>query len=319
MKTVQRYGALRKASIKGLQAFEAAYTHKSFASAAKELSITASAVSHSIQNLEGALGTLLFQRVKQGVIPTEARTRLYSVIRKSFSDIDEELRCILDKSSKQHIVTIQCAPSFAAIWLMPRLPAFLRAHPDIDVRLWAVHQPPDFSNSGIDVAVTYGRPPASAGIHVEPIAADERYVPVCSPKLVEGWDLPLPPSDIENFYLIQNDVSVTSWDEWIAQYAPGCNGFIRGLRLDRAFMTLSASETGLGMCLESTVLLQEYLQQGRLICPFGDVSISMTAHFLSVPKSKERLQTVQIVLDWIKGFLGENGQDKQLPYHDAAA
>src|SRR5689334_19479196 len=110
MKPVQRYSALRKASLKGLQAFEAAYMHKSFAEAAKELSITASAVSHSIQTLEDALGALLFERAKRGVVPTAAGDRLFSVIRKSFGDIDDELRLILDLSHKQQIVTLQCAP-----------------------------------------------------------------------------------------------------------------------------------------------------------------------------------------------------------------
>jgi LysR family glycine cleavage system transcriptional activator len=307
MKPVQRYRALRKASLKGLQAFEAAYMHRSFASAAQELSITASAVSHAIQTLEEALGTLLFERARRGVVPTEAGARLYEVIRQSFSDIDDELRAILDRSSKQQVVTIQSAPSFAAIWIMPRLPAFLRSHPEIDVRLWAVHQAPDFSNSGVDVAVTYGRPPASAGVHVEPISPRERYLPVCSPTLVDGWALPLAPGDIENFYLIQNDVSLTSWDEWIARFAPGCGNPVRGLRLDRAFMTLSAAENGLGMCIESTVLVHEYVQQGRLVCPFGELAIDATAHHLAVPKSKERLQTVRTVLDWIRGFAGPDG------------
>jgi LysR family glycine cleavage system transcriptional activator len=307
MKPVQRYRALRKASLKGLQAFEAAYMHRSFASAAQELSITASAVSHSIQTLEEALGTLLFERARRGVVPTEDGARLYEVIRRSFGEIDDELRTILDRSSKQQVVTIQSAPSFAAIWIMPRLPAFLRAHPEIDVRLWAVHQAPDFSNSGVDVAVMYGRPTASAGVHAEPISAHERYLPVCSPKLVDGWTLPLPASDIENFYLIQNDVSLTSWDEWIARFAPQCGNPVRGLRLDRAFMTLSAAENGLGMCIESTVLVHDYVQQGRLVCPFGELAIEATAHYLAVPKAKERLQAVQTVLDWIRGFAAFDG------------
>lgn len=301
MKPIQRYRALRKASLKGLQAFEAAYMHGSFASAAQELSITASAVSHAIQTLEEALGTLLFERARRGVLPTEAGARLYEVIRRSFGDIDDELRTILDRSSKQQVVMIQSAPSFAAIWIMPRLPAFLRANPGIDVRLWAVHQAPDFSHN-VDVAVTYGRPPASAGILTTPISARERYLPVCSPKLVDGWTLPLPPSDIENFYLIQNEVSLTSWDEWIVRFAPGCGIPVRGLRLDRAFMTLSAAENGLGMCIESTVLIHEYVAQGRLVCPFGELAIEAQAHYLSVPKSKERLQAVSTVVEWIKGF-----------------
>ena len=305
MKSVQRYIALRKASIKSLQAFEAAYMHKSFAEAAKELSITASAVSHSIQALEEVLGTLLFERVKRGVAPTEAGARLYAVIRRSFSDIDEEMRSILDRSDKPQVVTIQCAPSFAAIWIMPRLAAFLLSHPGIDLRLWAVHAPPDFAGSGIDIAITYGRPQASAGIKAEPIAADERYVPVCSPALVEGYRLPLEPHQIENFYLIQNDVSLTSWDEWINHYAPGCTNIVRGLRLDRAFMTLSAAENGLGMCVESTVLVSEYLQQGRLVLPFGDKGLPVRAHYLAVPKNKEHLQTVQTVLQWINSWMSD--------------
>jgi LysR family glycine cleavage system transcriptional activator len=307
MKPVHRYPALRKASLKGLQAFEAAYMHRSFAAAAQELSITASAVSHAIQTLEEALGTMLFERARRGVVPTEAGARLFEVIRRSFADIDDELRTVLDRSSKQQVVTIQSAPSFAAIWLMPRLPAFLRAHPELDVRLWAVHQEPDFSRSGVEVAITYGRPPASAGVHVVPISAHERYLPVCSPALVEGWPLPLPPGDIENFYLIQNDVSLTSWDEWIARFAPECVNPVRGLRLDRAFMTLSAAENGLGMCIESTVLVHEYLQQGRLVCPFGELAIEATAHYLAVPKSRERLQAVRTVLDWIGGFVDGGG------------
>jgi LysR family glycine cleavage system transcriptional activator len=303
MKSVQRYIALRKASIKSLQAFEAAYMHKSFAEAAKELSLTASAISHSIQALEEVLGTLLFERVKRGVIPTEAGARLYTVIGRSFSDIDAEMRAILDQSDKPQIVTIQCSPSFAAIWIMPRLPAFLRAHPGIDVRLWAVHEPPDFSTSGVDIAITYGRPQASAGVRIEPIASDERYLPVCSPGLVEGHTLPLRPDQIEDFYLIQNDVSLTSWDEWIERYAPGCTNIVRGLRLDRAFMTLNAAENGLGMCVESTVLVQEYLEQGRLVLPFGDMGLPIKAHYLAVPKSKERLETVQSALQWIDSWM----------------
>lgn len=306
MKSVQRYIALRKASIKSLQAFEAAYMHKSFAEAAKELSITASAVSHSIQALEEVLGTLLFERVKRGVMPTEAGARLYAVIRRSFSDIDEEMRAILDRSDKPQVVTIQCAPSFAAIWIMPRLPAFLLSHPGIDLRLWAVHAPPDFAGSGADIAITYGRPQASAGIRAAPIAADERYVPVCSPGLVEGRSLPLDPHQIEDFYLIQNDVSLTSWDEWINRYAPGCTNVVRGLRLDRAFMTLSAAENGLGMCVESSVLVRDYLQQGRLVLPFGDRGLPVKAHYLAVPKNKENLQTVQTVLQWINSWMSED-------------
>jgi LysR family glycine cleavage system transcriptional activator len=303
MKSIQRYPALRKASIKSLQAFEAAYLNNSFALAAKELSVTASAISHAIQGLEEVLDTPLFERAKRGVTPTEAGNRLYAVIHRAFADIDREMRALLDRSGQQQVITVQCSPSIAAIWIMPRLPAFLQAHPEIDLRLWAIHEPPDFSNNGLDLALTYGRPAASAAVSVELLARDERYLPVCSPALVAGRKLPLAPRQLDEFYLIHNDVSLTTWPEWIERYAPECPGGSHGLHLDRSFMTLNAAENGLGMCLESTVLIREYLEQGRLILPFGDVGLPARAHYLAVPKNKERLQHVQTVLQWIHSWI----------------
>ena len=105
---------------------------------------------------------------------------------------------------------------------------------------------------------------------------------------------------------------ITFWLPTIVKNAGVTNVVLRGLRLDRAFMTLTAAENGLGMCLESTVLVREYLQQGRLVCPFGDMAIAARAHHLAVPKSKESLQSVQVVLDWIKSFIGKEESSQRM-------
>jgi LysR family glycine cleavage system transcriptional activator len=57
------------------------------------------------------------------------------------------------------------------------------------------------------------------------------------------------------------------------------------------------------MCVESTVLVREYLEQGRLVLPFGDMGLPIKAHYLAVPKSKESLATVQTVLQWISSWM----------------
>ena len=51
-----------------LQAFESAARHGSFTLAAKELSLTQSAVSRQIKELETQLGVALFERVRQRVV-----------------------------------------------------------------------------------------------------------------------------------------------------------------------------------------------------------------------------------------------------------
>ncbi len=55
-----------------LQTFECAARHGSFTQAARELNLTQSAVSRQMSELEGQIGVLLFERVRQRVVLSEA-------------------------------------------------------------------------------------------------------------------------------------------------------------------------------------------------------------------------------------------------------
>ncbi len=301
MKLIQRYPALRKASIKSLQAFESAYLHRNFAVAATELSVTASAISHAIQSLESVLGVQLFDRGKRGAIPTDAGVRLYAAIKRSFAEIDLEMQAIMDGSARRHLVTLQSSPGFASIWLLPRLPEFMRENPDTDLRLWAVHEPADFGNNALDIAIVYGQLPASPMIVTEKVMPSESYVPLCSPALA-GQD-ELKPDQISSLYLIHCDTTLVSWNDWAARYLREEQDMDRGLHLDRSYMSLKAAMNNVGVCLDSTLLAYEYLQSGQLVMPFGNKGVSRCAHHLCIPKAKLNQEKVQLVLSWIKSWL----------------
>ena len=301
MKLIQRYPALRKASLKSLQAFESAYLHKSFATAAQELSVTASAISHSILALESVLGVHLFDRGRKGAIPTDAGVQLYSALKRSFSEIDMEMQSIIDQPSVQQLVTLQASPSFAHLWILPRLPEFMRQHPQIDLRLWAVHEPADFGNNGLDIAIVYGNRPNSPFVMSEPLMPSESYVPMCSPLLAE--EKSLRPSDMSQMCLIHCETSLISWGDWIAAYYPDGALIQRGLYLDRSFMCFSAAINGFGVCLDSTLLAHDYLEQGKLVMPFGNLGIPANPHYLCVPKQKLEQEKIQVILNWIKSWL----------------
>lgn len=302
MNSIHRYAALRKVSLRSLRAFEAALLHGSFAAAAAELCVTASAVSHAIQALERALGTPLFVREKRAIRPTEAGLHLYGVVRDSFTRINQEMQTIHDQTQDVKAVNLQCAPSLAAIWMMPRLPAFLHGHPEIDLRLSALHEPIDFHNSGMDLAIVYGRPTADPEVWVEPLDASERYVPLCSPRLMQGQRLPLPPDALSQFQLIHNETSMVSWNDWVSRYVKDSCDTAGGLRFDRSFMMINAVAQGLGMCLDSTLLARDYLRRGQVVMPFGELGIQASAHWLYVPKSKMGLPKIQAVISWIRGW-----------------
>ncbi|MCL6484119.1 MAG: LysR family transcriptional regulator, partial [Janthinobacterium lividum] len=58
--------------LQALNCFEAAARHQSYTHAARELSLTQSAVSRQISSLESFLGVQLFQRTRHGVLLTSA-------------------------------------------------------------------------------------------------------------------------------------------------------------------------------------------------------------------------------------------------------
>ena len=300
-KLIQRYPALRKTSLKGLHAFESAYLHRNFATAANELSVTASAISHSILSLESVLGVHLFVRGKKGAIPTEAGKKLYALLKKSFTEIDFEMQLIIDKPAERKFITLQSPPSFAQLWILPRLPDFMKRYPEIDLRLRAVHEPPDYGNNVLDIAITYGNKPTSSLVISEPIMPSESYVPMCSPSLAKEGSLK--PWQITKMNLVHCETTVVSWSDWTLKYSPNSVDIQHGLYLDRSFMAFSAALDSSRVCLDSTLLARDYLKDKRLIMPFGELGIQKCAHYLCVPKQKLEQEKIQKLLSWIQSWL----------------
>src|SRR3982750_3972504 len=112
-----------------LLAFEAVARRRSFALAAAELHVTASAVSHQIARLESAFGVKLFERSAHGVRLSPAGEQYLSRVSGGLAAITaatDDMRQGVSNSLYVH-----CSPSLATLWLMPRLPRFAQAHPDI--------------------------------------------------------------------------------------------------------------------------------------------------------------------------------------------
>ncbi|HYV66316.1 MAG TPA: LysR family transcriptional regulator, partial [Myxococcales bacterium] len=113
-------------SLNALRAFEAAARHLSLTLAGRELHVTQSAVSHQVQNLEDELGVRLFQRLPRSLRLTPAGEALAKTAREAFGRI-EEAALSIDRRPGRLCVSV--LPSFAALWLLPRLRRFRAAWP----------------------------------------------------------------------------------------------------------------------------------------------------------------------------------------------
>ena len=282
-------------SITSLEAFATAARTLSFKEAAAELHVSASALSRQIQGLEDHLGVRLFDRLNPGLALTEAGARYLATVGRVLGELRAAQRSLprVDRGP----LRISALESFSAKWLVPHLPAFRAAHPDVEIEIEASLRYVDFDRDAVDVALRFGTGPWE-GLHGEPIV-DLSFFPVCSPGLRDGA-LPLrEPTDLADHVWIHVSQVPNAWADWARSVGLPDLRPKRDLHFDHVGIALSAAESGQGVALSSSILCQAELDAGRLCRPFDlPVRSAETYHLVCRP---EGLDDPRIVAfrDWL--------------------
>ena len=244
-----------------LRAFDAAARHASFAAAALELNVTASAVSHQIANLEQRLSVRLFLRDQRGVALTEAGRAFALHVAKAFGSLAMAMEAAREAAGRQRLSVI-VPPSLAALRLMPRLSEFLAAFPDIEVNVETRGRAPDQDRNPADLEVRYGAG-RWHGIKAE-LLARETLAPLCSPRLAASIRTP---QDLFSHTLIDTVSRDAGWREWAKQ--PGAPDLrtAKRMTIDHSPLALRAAAEGIGIALESSILGADMLARGALAEP----------------------------------------------------
>ena len=281
-----------------LRAFEAAGRTESFRTAAIELQLTPSAVSHAIRKLERTLGARLFEREGRLMRLTPEGEALMRHVGRAFDELRRGLEIVSTRG--RMMLRLHSAPSFAAQWLCPRLARFLREFPGIEVRLAAGTEYARFVNDEFDADIIYGTP-RQEGLVVVPLG-EETVTPLCTPELARGIEKPM---DLFRCVLIESDNKQIRWSAWFARNALAAPR-PHGMRFDRSFLAIAAAADGLGVALESTRLAERELASGRLIRPLAGRAedARYVAHHLVFPRSASRRHTLRLFAKWLSAELG---------------
>lgn len=281
--------------IANLQAFEAVARRRSFALAAAELNLTASAISHQVSRLEAQLDIRLFERSAHGVRLSPAGEHYLMHVGAALNAIamaTDDLRHGIRNSLYVH-----SAPSIASLWLMPRLHHFAQAYPEISLNLSAAHTPSDFALGQADIDIRYGIP-QWGDLVVEPLF-EEAIVPLASPAFIKAHKLKRA-EQLLDLPLIQSNVSIVQWSDWFGRFTKLRAPDRFSLRFDRAQMSLDAATQGLGVALESAVNAGGHLADGRLKAPFGMYqAVRVKAHFAVYPERHAKRPAVEAFLSWL--------------------
>ena len=290
--------------LNALRTFEAAARLCSFKDAADELCVTQAAVSRQTRHLESALKTDLFLRAHRRVELTEAGRKLYTTVHRSLIDIAETSREIQHSSGSTHL-NLHVTSSFAQLWLVPRLNALRSRYPDLHLNLVSVDENPLVADK-FDAAITLGLE-EDAGYQSDFLFAEEIF-PVCTPAFrdahpevstLEGL-MQQPLLDLDPQFWKARWWSPVDWNFWLRQCGVGSQPVKAEMTFSHFPMLLDAVLQDVGIGLGWRHLVQDRLDDGRLIRPVSNSYPAPTrGHYFVCRNDLAELPAMQMLRSWV--------------------
>ncbi|MBB3452573.1 LysR family glycine cleavage system transcriptional activator [Rhizobium sp. BK313] len=270
-------------------------------SGADELGVTHGAISRQIKILEDWLGVRLF--IKEG------RRITLTADGKQFL---EEATKLLDGlalaserltgSEKCKVLRINAPQTFTMRWLIPRLPAFAKAHQGIEIRLAASIDPIEKVTDHFDLAIRRG--PIEDGS--TPFLS-ESCVPVASPRLIKALPVNCV-ADLGAHTFLHAESVASLWPRWLDKAGhPQLTGKAQ-LRFEPLYHSLQAAIDGAGVAMGPSALVAADIAAGRLVRLFPELPLTMEDFHVLVRPAVGIARHVGLFQRWL---ITEGSQDAE--------
>lgn len=251
-----------------LKVFETVARTENLTGAAHELHVTQSAVSRQISVLEAYLGVELLRRQRHGVSLTKVGRAYAEQIVPAFAMIANATGELL-KDSSQDALRLLTYTTFAAKWLIPRLPDFHAKHPGIEVRLSTAVPDVDFDRDEVDMAIQFGDG-QWPNTQSDRLFTDQTE-PVCSPAFL-AMHAPESqhPESLLRQRLLLSRYRRNDWSDWLeVNQLTSMSVDSKRMSFGSSILALQAAVDGLGIVIGQTRLLASDFETGRLLRPFA--------------------------------------------------
>jgi DNA-binding transcriptional LysR family regulator len=282
-------------TLKALHSFEAAARLKSLTRAAAELGVSVSAVAFQVRQVEEGLGAKLLVRSGRSLEVTAEGQKLSAELRRAFAAIDGAVGAFRTAGSERRSVTVSMLSSFASLWLLPRLAAFRRRFPDIEVRISTTEAHADLAAGDIDCAIRCG-PGGWEGVNAERLFP-QRLAPLCHPAhpaAARREGAPLPPGRD----LIVNALRDDEWAKWFAATGTARAEPPDAQPFEGRELVADAVQAGLGIGLMDVSVFAREIEAGELV-QLGPAVETGWSHYLVRPAQEAVDEGVEAFRAWI--------------------
>lgn len=266
--------------------------------ASDALHLSQSAVSKQISELEQLTGVLLFERIRKRLVLNAAGVRYEAAIRPLLAQLEAatlELITSGDGGGALHISTL---PTFGSKCLIPRLPQFQAAHPQIALHFVPYVQGYDFSRAHLDCSILFG----------------DGHWPGANADYISGHEMVLitPPSYQQNISNAQDLCHLTllhhvsipqAWTHWARAHDVDRINTLAGLQLDQFHSVIRAVMAGMGAALVPHCLVRDDIAAGHVLTPLcigeGGGYLSDKGYYLCYPEARGHAQSLTHFRHWL--------------------
>ncbi|TCL65717.1 LysR substrate-binding domain-containing protein [Rhizobium sp. BK251] len=248
--------------LNAVRAFVSAARHASFTLAAAELGVTHGAVSRQVKQLEQHLGVSLFTRGIRQIALTTSGRELFAGMAPAMERIATTAEAVA-RSAPTAGLRINVRASFAARWLIPQLPGFIREFPHISPQVTTSDALPErVVRDSFDVIIRRATTGWPVDLQPQAFLSDRSYL-VASPSLLDAKPVQLV-GDLSAHIFLHSETRGDDWREWL-RFAGAANLVPVGeLRFDHLDFALRAAADGLGVAVGPASLVAQDLASGRL-------------------------------------------------------
>jgi DNA-binding transcriptional LysR family regulator len=271
--------------LKWLRSFEAIARLGNMTLAAQEVGLSQAALSQQMRALETHLKLQLFIREPRGVSLTASGQQFYSDIAPGLEQVSNALRRY--RQPQRDRLRILCNASFALRWLLPNLPGFHSAHPDIRVETRTALWRPDRQGYDPDVEIFLGGP--AQALPARPL--------VRCPLVAVGPAGETSRAEVLSVIRITGQDSL--FEAWLASSWCSERQTRQVLEVDSVHAALSLASSGVGWTLAPAFLTARDVAAGRLQTAPAEVPAPERAYW--VQTKTPPTTAAEIFVTWIAG------------------
>ncbi len=272
---------------------------RSFTLAAQDLGLPRSTVTEAIKHVEKRLGVRLLQRTTRHVSATLDGEAYYRRCLAIIADI-EDAEAAFSGVRPHGLLRIDVHGTLMRHFVLPALPAFLQAYPEIKLHLGEGDRLVDLVREGVDCVVRVGEPRDSAMIGRRIAMLDE--VTCASPGYLSTFGVPKTPDDLFSHRMIGFVSSATGNFfpfEFTVQGKPRQVTLPAAISVTGAETNVALARLGLGLIQVPRYHVEDDLASGALVEVLAETPPSPTPVSVLYPHSRQLSPRVRVFIDWL--------------------